>query len=132
VQVHVVVVHPRGAGRSALADLVRQWGWTVVGEGRDGFEAVTLARAQGADVLLLDGSSSGQDVVADLDEVAGGPVVIRLLERPQEHAAGKGVAILKGVPADRLRARIVKELEGRRHFGSGRDKSQGRVGNRDG
>lgn len=130
--VDVVVVHPRAAGRAALAGLVRQWGWTVAGEARDGFEAVTLARGGGADVLLLDGSSSGQDVAVDLDEVGGGPVVVRLLERPQEHAAGKGVAILKGVPADRLRSRIVKQLEGRRHFGSGREKSQGRVGKRDG
>jgi CheY-like chemotaxis protein len=128
VHAYVVVTHPRRAARAALAELVAGWGWTVVGEAKDGLEAVTLARTQGVDVLLVDGSSPGLEVATNLDDSKGRPVVVRLLERPQEHAAGTGVAVLKGVPADRLRLRIEDELRRRR---SDQHQAQGPVGKRD-
>lgn len=113
---YVVVAHPRPPARTALSDLVSEMGWTVVGEAADGLEAVKVARATSPDVLLVDGSSGALDVAMDL---GGGdprvtPLVVRLIDRPQEHAEEGGISVLKGVPMRSLKARIEDALSERR------------------
>lgn len=112
---YVVVAHPRAAARSALARLVVEMGWTVVGEGADGLEAVKLARATSPDVLLVDGSSRALDVATGFGagDPRTTPLVVRLIDRPQEHAAEGGIAVLKGVPSESLKARILDAMSER-------------------
>lgn len=112
----VVVADPRASARTGLRSLVAEWGWTVVAEASDGYEAVRLAREFKPDVLLLDAAAGGLDVASiyDLVDPNWGPLVVRLIDRPQQHATQRmGVAILKGVPGDRVRAVILEALEQR-------------------
>lgn len=114
---YVVVAHPRAAPRSALArSVMEDMGWTVVGEASDGLEAVRLARGTSPDVLLVDGSLGALDVATGLGagDPRTAPLLVRLIDRPQEHAAEGGISVLKGVPSEVLRARIVDALSERR------------------
>jgi AmiR/NasT family two-component response regulator len=116
VNLHVVVADPRGPARSALTSLVGEWGWNVVGQAADGFEAVRLTRELKPDVLLVDAAAGGLDVatIYDLVDPDAGPLVVRLIDRPQQHGShSMGVAVLKGVPGDRVRAVILEALERR-------------------
>lgn len=112
----VVVADPRTSARAALRTLVGEWGWTVVGEASDGFEAVRLARELKPDVLLVDAASGGLDVASiyDLVDPTSGPLLVRLIDRPQQHATQHmGVAVLKGVPGERVRAVILDAMKAR-------------------
>jgi chemotaxis response regulator CheB len=108
---HVVVAGATTAARSTLAELVRSWGWTVAGEARDGYEAVRLAREVYPDVLLVDASLRGRNM-SSLYELMedSGSLVVRLIDRPQEHAELGGIAVLKGVPSERVRQVILDAL----------------------
>jgi HEAT repeat protein len=111
-----VIADIRPAVRASLRQLVeREWAWAVVGEAADGLEAVRLARQQAADVLLVDTAAGfDQGSMARIGESASGPLVVTLLDSPHQHAAPAfGVAVMKGVPAPRLRDRILGELERR-------------------
>ncbi len=112
----VVVADPRGSARTALTNLVQEWGWTVSGEATDGFEAVRLAREVKPDVLLVDAAAGGLDVASiyDLVDAEAGPLLVRLIDRPQQHGTHRmGVAVLKGVPGERVRAVILEALKDR-------------------
>ena len=115
----VVVADTSPVARRSLSRMVRGWGWHVVAEATDGLEAVRLARELEPDLLIVDVSrgSRGWTPLYDLLESAG-PLVVRLIDRPQDHASGAGVAVLKGVPADRVRAVILDALERRTGFGT--------------
>jgi chemotaxis response regulator CheB len=109
----VVVADPRASARSALTRLVGEWGWSVVAEASDGFEAVRLAREFKPDVLLVDAATGGLDVASiyDLVDADSSTLLVRLIDRPQQHATQQvGVSILKGVPGDRVRAVILEAL----------------------
>ena len=112
---HVVVAGATSAARSTLAALVRAWGWQVVAEAEDGYQAVRLSRELYPDVLLVDSSLSGRKMTAlyEVMRSASGPLVVRLIEKPQEHAGLGGFAVLKGVPSARIRSVILKALEER-------------------
>lgn len=112
----MVVAHPRAAARQALSRMVTDLGWTVVGEATDGFEAVRVARSTEADVLLVDGATKALDVATGLGagDPSTSPLVVRLIDRPQEHAVEGGIAVLKGVPRERLQRRIVEAMSERR------------------
>lgn len=112
----MVVAHPRPPARAALSELVEQMGWTVVGQASDGLEAVAVARATSPDVLLVDGSSGALDVAMNLGrgDPRVSPLVVRLIDRPQEHAEEGGISVLKGVPMESLRGRIEDALSERR------------------
>jgi DNA-binding NarL/FixJ family response regulator len=114
--VRVVVADPRPTARVALHRLVEGgWSWSVVGEAADGLEAVRLVRQQDADVLLVDASVGGLTLrsMNELLSEPSGALVVGLLDSPHQHADTRGVAVLKGVPADRMRELILLELEGR-------------------
>ncbi|MGH2754514.1 MAG: hypothetical protein ACRDLB_08770 [Actinomycetota bacterium] len=112
---HVVVAGATSAARSTLAALVRAWGWQVVAEAADGYQAVRLARELYPDVLLVDASLTGRKMTAlyELMDSASGPLVVRLIDKPQEHAGFGGIAVLKGVPSERIRRVILDAVEER-------------------
>ena len=84
-------------------------------EARDGYEAVRLARELQPDVLLVDASLGGQDMSSlyELLDPESGCLVVRLIERPQEHAGSIGISVLKGVPSRRIRQVILEALKER-------------------
>jgi hypothetical protein len=86
----------------------------VAGEAKDGYEAVRLARELYPDVLLVDASLSGRAMSA-LYELMGtsGSLVVRLIDRPQEHAELGGISVLKGVPSERIRNVILEAVRER-------------------
>lgn len=100
----VVVADARATARQALRALVESWGWSVVGEADDELSAVSHARRSVPDVVLADASIHDSGLLGGL--ASTGVSVIRLLERPQEHAAMTGPAVLKGVPEAHLRSVI--------------------------
>src|SRR3712207_1800249 len=113
--IELVIADPRMGARSALKQIVESWGWTVTGEARDALEAVRLARELAPDVLIVDAAAADQDV----DEIMqrgpsdARPLIVRLIDHPQEHASG-GLTILKGVPGDALRDAILGSLQEQR------------------
>ena len=100
----VVVADTRATARQALRTLVERWGWSVVAEAHDELSAVAGARRAAPDAVIADASVPDSGLLSGLEQ--SGVMVVRLLERPQEHAAMNGPAVLKGVPEDRLRAVI--------------------------
>ena len=102
----VVVADARATARQALTALVESWGWSVVAEADDELSAVSHARRAVPDAVLADASIHDSGLLGGLETT--GVTVVRLLERPQEHAAMSGPAVLKGVPEDRLRA-VIEE-----------------------
>lgn len=116
---HVVVAGATTAARETLSTLVRSWGWTVAAQAKDGYEAVRLARELYPDVLLVDASLGGR-AMRSLYELMGasGSLVVRLIDRPQEHAELGGIAVLKGVPSERIR-RVILEALGERDVEAG-------------
>ena len=113
--IELVIADPRMGARSALKQIVESWGWTVTGEARDALEAVRLARELAPDVLIVDAAAADQDV----DEIMqrgpsdARPLIVRLIDHPQEHASG-GLTILKGVAGDALRDAILGSLQEQR------------------
>ncbi|MPZ68755.1 MAG: hypothetical protein GEU71_04410 [Actinobacteria bacterium] len=109
-----VLVDARPTARAALREVVEeQWGWTVAGEAVDGFEAIRVARNEGADVLLVDAAVEGLDLKAlfDLVDPEVGPLVVGLLDFPHQHVAARGVAVMKGAPPDHVRNVILGSLK---------------------
>ena len=100
----VVVADARATARQALTALVESWGWSVVAEADDELSAVACARRAAPDVVLADASIHDSGLLGGLERT--GVSVIRLLERPQQHAAMSGPAVLKGVPEAHLRSVI--------------------------
>jgi hypothetical protein len=86
----------------------------VTAEAKDGYEAVRLARELYPDVLLVDASLGGR-AMRSLYELMrpSGSLVVRLIDRPQEHAEYGGIAVLKGVPSERIRQVILEALRAR-------------------
>ena len=120
---HVLVAGATTTARSTLSALVRSWGWTVAAEAKDGYEAVRLARELYPDVLLVDASVSGRQMSTLFELMTGsGSLVVRLIDRPQEHAELGGIAVLKGVPSERIRKVILESL-GERHVGPGQEQA---------
>lgn len=110
--VRIVIADPVSAVRSSLGQLFATTpGWRVAAEAVDAFEAVSAARREHADVLLLSSTISGLTVqeVSDL-LAASGTLVVGLLDRPERHAAHAGPSILKSVPWDALQARLHEFL----------------------
>lgn len=110
--IELVLADPRSGAREALRHIVEGWGWTVVAEARDAYEAVRIARELDPDVVLLDssaGAAEGADIF-DLSPSGSGPLVVCLIDRPQEHASGPGLRILKGVPGERMHELVVEAL----------------------
>ncbi len=108
-----VLVDARPSARAALREVVEeQWGWSVIGEASDGFEAVAVARRADADVLLVDAAVDGLDLKSlnELIDPAVGPLVVGLLDFPHQHAAAKGVAVMKGAPPEHVRNVIIGAL----------------------
>ena len=93
----------------------------MAGEAKDGYEAVRLARELYPDVLLVDASASGGQM-STLYGLMGtsGSLVVRLIDRPQEHAEGGGIAVLKGVPSERIR-KVILEALGERDVEAGQE-----------
>lgn len=113
VDIRVVVADPVSAARASLCRLVGDgWGWNVVADTDDAFQAVSDARRLRADVLLVDAAIEGLPLreIRSLFE-SSGTLVIALLERPEQHAGSRGPSALKSVPSDVLRARIMDHLE---------------------
>lgn len=111
----VVVADARATARQALRVLVESWGWSVVAEADDELSAVSHSRRAGADAVLADATISDSGLLAGLART--GVAVVRLLERPQQHAAMAGPAVLKGVPEARLRAVIENAVHEERARG---------------
>ena len=110
----VVVADARATARQALRALVEGWGWSVVAEADDELGAVSHARHAMPDAVLADASIHDSGLLGGLPST--GVAVIRLLERPQQHAAMSGPAVLKGVPEAHLRSIIESAVaEGRAH-----------------
>ncbi len=111
----VVVADSRATARQALRQLAESWGWSVLAEAEDELSAVSHARRAGPDAVLADASIPDSGLLGGLDRT--GVAVVRLLERPQQHAAMAGPAVLKGVPEARLRAVIEAAVEAERARG---------------
>lgn len=112
----VVVAAPLDGARAALRRLVEdQWGWKVVAEATDGLAAVRAARTDRADVLLADGSLEGPGIpgIREILPKDSPILVVGLVDRPTDLAATDGIAILKGVPGDRVRRVVLEALEAR-------------------
>lgn len=108
--IRVLIVDDHSLVREALAQsIAMEPGIEVVGEARDGAEALHLAEALAPDLILLDFAlpdQTGLEVVAALD-AAG--------ERPR-------VLLLTGAPMDEdERALLAGKVEGFLHKESGRD-----------
>ena len=119
--IELVIADPRSGARDALKAIVQGWGWTVTGEARDALEAVRVARELEPDVLIIDAAAGQPDIDEILTRGPSGarPLVVRLLDRPQEHAARGGIAVLKGVPGDSLRETIEAALTEREGIRAG-------------
>ncbi len=108
-----MVADPVSAARTSLSRLVEDsWGWNVVATTNDAFRAVGDARRLRADLLLVDAGVDGlplREIRALLE--SSGTLVIALLERPEQHASARGPSVLKSVPSDVLRDRIMEHLE---------------------
>lgn len=111
-----VLVDARPTARAALREVVeQQWGWTVVAEAVDGFEAIRIARSEDVDVMLVDAAVEGLDLKAmnDMIDANTGPLVVGLLDFPHQHASAKGVAVMKGAPPEHVRNVITAALANR-------------------
>ncbi|MEX2653453.1 MAG: hypothetical protein WD532_00305 [Acidimicrobiia bacterium] len=112
VQIRVVIADPVSAMRRSLSKIVESaWGWTVVAEARDGFEAVRLSRTESADVLIADSSIGGLPTKEIRALLSATPTMVMvLIDNPDQHARQAGPSALKSVPADVLRDLILTQL----------------------
>ena len=110
----VVIADPVAAARAALRRILEtELGWTVVGEAIDGLGAIRTARAERADVLLVDSTVSGLDLasIQRLLPPDSGILVVGMTDRPESLAAAGGVSVMKSVPVQRLRTVVVDGLQ---------------------
>lgn len=113
--IDLVIADRRAVARDALRRLAHAWGWEVVAEAEDAFGAVRLARELDPHVIVLDSTAGGTDVGAlfDLGPSRSTPLVVRLIDNPQEHASAGDLTILKGGSGERLREVIEEALRER-------------------
>lgn len=111
--IELVIADPRSGARAALKQIVERWGWVVTGEADDSLEAVRLARELGPDVLIVDAVAGDQDIddILRRGPSNSGPLIVRLIDHPQEHAARGGITVLKGMSGDALRETITTALD---------------------
>jgi AmiR/NasT family two-component response regulator len=119
--IELVIADPRSSARAALKQIVERWGWVVTGEAGDSLEAVRLARELGPDVLIVDAAAGDQDIddILRRGPSNSGPLVVRLIDHPQEHAARGGITVLKGMSGHALRDTIMSALESAKRTPSG-------------
>jgi DNA-binding NarL/FixJ family response regulator len=115
--VRVLVADDEWLSRAGLAKLVEERGDEVVGQARDGFEALEQARALRPDVVLLgirmprcDGFEATRLIKAELSEIAIVVVASEseggdLLETLHSVVAGR-------IPRDRPEAELTRVLDG--------------------
>ena len=73
----ILVVDDHPLTRDALASLLAQGGFDVVGEAADGAEALELAQSLQPDLVLLDLSMPGMDGLSALPRPPGGGAGLR-------------------------------------------------------
>jgi DNA-binding NarL/FixJ family response regulator len=113
--IELIVADPRAGARETLRSIVSSWGWKVIAEANDGLEAIRLSRELDPDVVLIDSIAGGAET-ADIytrAQSSKAPLVVRLIDSPQEHAGAGGLTVMKGVPGDKLRKMILAALEDR-------------------
>jgi DNA-binding NarL/FixJ family response regulator len=107
----ILLVDDHPLTRSALAGLLRQHGFDVVGEAADGVEAIAQARSAQPDLILLDLSMPGMDGLAALpllrDAAPSCEVVVLTASGTEENLLGAirgGAAgyLLKSEPPERI------------------------------
>ena len=111
--IELIVADPRAGARETLRRIASGWGWTVVAEAKDGLEAIRLSRELEPDVVLIDSIAGGAET-ADIytrSSSSKAPLIVRLIDSPQEHAGVGGLTVMKGVPGDKLRTLILGALE---------------------
>jgi DNA-binding NarL/FixJ family response regulator len=85
----------------------------VVAEARDALEALRMARELEPDLVLID-SAARLSRVPEMSSVGAArnlPLIVSMIDVPQELSSGNELKILKGIPMDRMRQLIVDALE---------------------
>jgi DNA-binding NarL/FixJ family response regulator len=107
----LLIVDDHPLTRDALASLLGQHGFTVVGEASDGTEAVELAGTLQPDLILLDLSMPGLDGISALprlhEAAPGSEIVVLTASEAQENLlgairAGAAGYLLKTEPPERI------------------------------
>jgi response regulator NasT len=108
----VLVADDHAGVRVALADLLEEIGFEVVGQATDGAEAVALAKGLAPDLVVMDLSMpvlNGLDATKLLhDALPATPVVILTAFESDEleraaHTAGAAAYLVKDTPIEHLR-----------------------------
>lgn len=100
--------------------------WKVVGEAGDPLAGFRVARALGADALLIDRAPGEAAPRADqlpVDEADF--AVVSLVDRPASHADAVGVTVTRGTSLSRLR-RVISEAVDGEHAIDGKAESSAR------
>ena len=110
--IELIIADPRAGVRETLRHIASGWGWSVVAEAKDGLEAIRLSRELEPDVVLIDSIAGGAETADIYTRSASSkaPLIVRLIDSPQEHAGVGGLTVMKGVPGDKLRKMIVVAL----------------------
>lgn len=111
--IELVLADPRPSARQGLRRVVEAWGWDVVAEARDALEALRMARELEPDLVLIDSAArlSGVPEMSSLGAARNLPLIVSMIDVPQELSSGNELKILKGIPMDRMRQLIVDALE---------------------
>jgi len=115
--VRVLVADDEWLSRAGLVKLVEERGDEVVGQARDGFEALEQARALRPDVVLLgirmprcDGFEATRLIKAELSEIA---IVVVASEREGGDLLETLHSVVAGrIPRDRPEAELTRVLDG--------------------
>jgi DNA-binding NarL/FixJ family response regulator len=85
----------------------------VVAEARDALEALRIARELNPDLVLIDSAArlSGVPEISSLGTARSLPLIVSMIDVPQELSSGAELKILKGIPMDRMRRLIVDALD---------------------
>jgi len=120
-RVRVLIVDDHPLFRMGLSLALTAEGFDVVGEAGDGEQAVQVARATGAELVVMDVRMPGSDGIeacAQLTSQAGGPVVVMLttydepgVVRSARHAGAKAFLSKETAPKELARTlrRVVEE-----------------------